>query len=445
MGAGQATGGGLQIPGAAVTAGVRAEDTLSALDKLSQAYKDGIVGVNDLMTLFGKGAAMPAQVNQARDASDAAKANMRVRPLETADRIGDLEAKAQLRPKVTALKSDEIDTARKNLLFGESTRADREALERAKLDDAQFQADLAKALRGDVATTAKAKASADATRAVGEANLAPGEVEIEAETLRQALTDPNKTRAFLIDALNKLGVVDYDQRNDPIDVLADKFRKAATEAKRTELDLKREQEAPQKAESLRKEIASNDSLKDYRATATALSVLEATLSGDKPSGPKDIAAVYQFIKVLDPNSVVKEGEVTLVRSAVPGMDQLGLLVDKFKSGAALTPETRQQYLEVARELAAAKAGPAQGALQPYLESAMRDGIPLERVFTPAERALLATQQKRTSGPGGSPAPTKPSEAAGLPPGTQLRTTKDGRKVIVRPRPDGNFEVVGPVE
>jgi len=58
----------------------------------------------------------------------------------------------------------------------------------------------------------------------------------------------------------------------------------------------------------------------------------------------DIATLYKFIKVLDPGSAVKEGEISLTRQGQSMLGNLGLNVKKITSGAIITPELRSNII-----------------------------------------------------------------------------------------------------
>lgn len=440
MGAGQATGGGLQIPGTQAATGFRAEESLSALDRLSQAYRNGIVSYQDLMGLIAKPAETMARMDQAKDASSAAKANMQVRPLETADRIGELEAKGQLRPKVTAVKSAEADAALNDLQFGEKIRSMKESVATGALEEQQFGADTLKATRGDRAATAKVKAA-------GEAELAPGDVantkrkqQIDAGALERDLKDPYKRRATLIDALNKLGV-DFDPTNDSDEVLTGKFREAKKAAAASELEMERAKAGikagPETTAALRKEVQASEPIKQMRTVDASYKAIEAALQA--PSGVSDLTTIYSYIKTLDPDSVVKEGEIRLAQEAIPLWDRMQTRVKGIVTGRKIPDDVAQDILASAKRLRDIKAEVAAKSLQPIVEQVTQQGLDPKQVFGPAELTLL---QSRTGKQGGEiPAPnnTTPATAAAMPPGVRRVTLKSGQTVLI----DAQNRVVSP--
>lgn len=81
-----------------------------------------------------------------------------------------------------------------------------------------------------------------------------------------------------------------------------------------------------------------------------LSRLEALLKGDNISGTDQIAAIFTFMKGLDPRSVVRESEFRLPESASGVWDRGMNLFNKYKEGEFLPPEVIEQMKETARKL-----------------------------------------------------------------------------------------------
>lgn len=74
------------------------------------------------------------------------------------------------------------------------------------------------------------------------------------------------------------------------------------------------------------------------------------------NGVGDLAAIYGFVKSLDPGSVVREGEIDLVNSASSIINQMQTISGRAKTGSLMTPESRMklqvlsdQLLTVSRE------------------------------------------------------------------------------------------------
>ncbi len=74
-----------------------------------------------------------------------------------------------------------------------------------------------------------------------------------------------------------------------------------------------------------------------------------------PSGFRDISVIYKFVKALDSDSAVKEGEVDLLRAAIPAFENIKNQVEgQFKGDISkLSPKARAAMLQIANEYVAA--------------------------------------------------------------------------------------------
>lgn len=91
--------------------------------------------------------------------------------------------------------------------------------------------------------------------------------------------------------------------------------------------------------------------KPYAISSTAAKQAEL-LSKDK-TGQSDMALMYSYIKVLDPESVVREGEYAVASRAASVPDRIGNLVRRTLSGQQLSPEQRENLVAAIRT----RAGP----------------------------------------------------------------------------------------
>lgn len=437
-GAGQNVAG-LAIPNGTVSTGYRAEDTLSALDRLTQAYREGIVGYQDLMGLIAKPAEITARMDQAKDASSAAKANMQVRPLETADKIGELGSRAQLRPKITALESAKLDAGQKDVQFDETIRSMKESVATGALREQQSGVDTADATRADRAASAKSVAKVAAVKAAGDEEMAAGDVanaktkqQIDTATLERELKDPYKRREALVKALTNLGV-DFDPAKDSDEILTAKYREASKASKQSELDMERAKagikEGPATTAALRKEVQASEPIKQMRTVDASYKAIEQALQA--PSGVSDLTTIYSYIKTLDPDSVVKEGEIRLAQEAIPLWDRMQTRVSGIVTGRKIPDDVAQDILASAKRLRDIKAEVATKSLQPILEQINQQGLDPKQVFGPAEMALLQSRVGQHGGEIPAPGAQQAAPAASsLPPGVRKVTLTTGQVVYL---------------
>lgn len=98
----------------------------------------------------------------------------------------------------------------------------------------------------------------------------------------------------------------------------------------------------------------------------------ASIQSNK-SGAADIAAIYSFIKTMD-NNAVKEGEIQLAQSALPGLDRVKLIYDSLKAGNKITPQMKRELLEVGRGMYESKRKSADEFRTPFVSRAKQYGI-----------------------------------------------------------------------
>lgn len=111
--------------------------------------------------------------------------------------------------------------------------------------------------------------------------------------------------------------------------------------------------------------------------------LEAVETGlGAANGPGDITAINAFQRLVDPGVSVREGDVQLLQSAIAWRDQMNpeYWKEQIQNGAKLPAETRQQMLQLARDLYVARArtyGERVGDL--FKKQSEAAGIPFELV------------------------------------------------------------------
>jgi hypothetical protein len=95
--------------------------------------------------------------------------------------------------------------------------------------------------------------------------------------------------------------------------------------------------------------ASNDKgLKGFYELQNAFGGILA--SAQEASGPSDIALVTKFMKVLDPTSVVREGEFITARESGSFESSMKNIIEKAESGKILQPKQRKAFVKAAYNL-----------------------------------------------------------------------------------------------
>jgi hypothetical protein len=170
----------------------------------------------------------------------------------------------------------------------------------------------------------------------------------------------------------------------------------------------------------RKEFRSLPSVKDYE---TALPLLVSARKAPD-NGYGDLQLIYTAGKILDPGSVVREGELALtVAAGSPLQRILGTTKFTAEQGGRLTKQTRKQLLDMLNERVLAYRQGYDRDYQQYAEYAQAGGMVPRDVV--GRHAANAYQGDKASGP---VQVKSAAEAAKLKPGTVFITPDGQRRV-----------------
>jgi hypothetical protein len=111
---------------------------------------------------------------------------------------------------------------------------------------------------------------------------------------------------------------------------------------------------PEDVTNLRKEIQNLPTYKSYQQAAPVYESMIDTAKTD--SKASDLNLVYGLGKIMDPNSVVREGEMVMVNNTASIPDWLSGMINSVNGGQRLTPQTRQAILNEARSRMSAYRG-----------------------------------------------------------------------------------------
>lgn len=109
------------------------------------------------------------------------------------------------------------------------------------------------------------------------------------------------------------------------------------------------------------EFRQEQGIKDAEGVASAVATVRGALANPTPQG--DLAAIYALVKLYDPGSVVREGEISLTQSAASLPEQVRRLYQGWASGKKLTPQMRADLASVANSIVAER----QTQVNPILE------------------------------------------------------------------------------
>ena len=169
--------------------------------------------------------------------------------------------------------------------------------------------------------------------------------------------------------------------------------------------------------------------KDFITLQSAGRILNELEAANTPA--TEIATLYQFVKMLDPGSVVREGEIGLTTAGMAYFDRLGLHYKKTAEGGVVTPKMKADLIRTARGIYRAQL-PAQIDRE---KRAFNVGAQLG-VPPAALGGSRLTQEDWDQAYGRGAVSRGPSVPAGLEPtgqtsgGRPVYRTQDGKLVVV---------------
>lgn len=98
---------------------------------------------------------------------------------------------------------------------------------------------------------------------------------------------------------------------------------------------------------LRKEFNAMPDVKEFNDVANSYNTI-SKLAAAKPTGASDISFIFSYMKMLDPGSVVREGEFATAAKSGGVPDQVRNTYNRILNGERLTPQQRQNFTESAK-------------------------------------------------------------------------------------------------
>ena len=180
----------------------------------------------------------------------------------------------------------------------------------------------------------------------------------------------NKTVA----ALRKIGTKEALQAADMIEANPTLAKEIYSEYASTQLKMPTEQ---RKGEGdIRKEFTGNAEVKDFGKQASAFG--RVVSSAQDPSAAGDLALIFNYMKVLDPGSTVREGEFATAQNAAGVEGRLRSLYNNVIEGTRLNDEQRADFVNRARMLFQGAESGYQGIRDQYIDIAGQYGYDVDR-------------------------------------------------------------------
>lgn len=118
--------------------------------------------------------------------------------------------------------------------------------------------------------------------------------------------------------------------------------------------------------------------KDFRSVRDAFAKVRG--SAENPSAAGDLALIFNYMKMLDPGSVVREGEFATAQNAAGVPERVTNIYNRLLNGERLSPAQRQDFGQSAQRVFEAQSETYQRDLQVYRGIAERSGLDPERAI-----------------------------------------------------------------
>jgi len=122
--------------------------------------------------------------------------------------------------------------------------------------------------------------------------------------------------------------------------------------------------------ALRDEFQGRQVVKDTHQLAEAVAKIRKTAD----TGTDDLALIYSFVKILDPGSAVREGEIKLAGTPTPLLIELQQKYKRAVGGQLLHPTLRAQYKASAEKLFAGQMERYSAEAERYKQLATKQGM-----------------------------------------------------------------------
>lgn len=186
------------------------------------------------------------------------------------------------------------------------------------------------------------------------------------------------------EAVNKLKGIDADIFKSGIGEIKDVElgqMKIESDEKRTGMAAQAKKVAQVKSQNkdtmaLRKEYNSRPIVKQFNEVDASMRKMSQL--GDTPAG--DLSMIFAYMKMLDENSVVREGEQTLAIRTASIPDRIWNAYEQLKTGQKLNPTQRKQFREEAYGLYSAKKSQLSEVQDEFSHIANNQGIDSSLIF-----------------------------------------------------------------
>jgi hypothetical protein len=151
-------------------------------------------------------------------------------------------------------------------------------------------------------------------------------------------------------------------------------RPVAVGAPKSDAPMSQRQSA-QSSMQLRKEFTGEADVKAFNDVATSYQQVRSLALKPNAGPAEDMALTYSFMKMLDPGSVVREGEFAMVGRTAGLPDQIVMALQQVDKGKGLTPDLRRKLVGAAQTVYEARKDRYGALVQQYQGYARDMGLP----------------------------------------------------------------------
>jgi hypothetical protein len=140
--------------------------------------------------------------------------------------------------------------------------------------------------------------------------------------------------------------------------------------------------------------------------ARMLTAAEAP-ADENTRGPADMALIFSYMKMLDPTSVVREGEYATAQNAGSVPQNIITMYNNMRTGDKLHPDVRKGFIDQGNKIYGAIEGQHQASVKGYEDLSRRLGQDPANIIKPLQRPMPKAAPKTA-------APVAPAKAVTAP-------------------------------
>lgn len=165
--------------------------------------------------------------------------------------------------------------------------------------------------------------------------------------------------------------------------------------------------SPERVAKLQGDITASPPIKRFREQRDAAELVNTLSVIPNPTNRTDLQLIYAAVKLADPGSVVREGEIALSRQADPVLVSMKKRLEGVtsRSGKLLDAKDRAELARISEVVTAQAVESIRPELQKFSIRAQSEGVPLDQVLSAPEITIAAGAAAPKATAGGTAAPT----------------------------------------